>query len=121
MRPIRFRIRTIMFAVATLAVLMGAVRALKLSGLRAWAGIQQSDLFIVVSVPLEAPGYFGYQHYVTQIPALNAVGVVGVLIALVPLTVYFWSSGRRRGSALASANRPCRSPAPDQSGQAEKV
>jgi hypothetical protein len=121
MPSVRLRIRTIMIAMAALAVLMGAVRALTLCGLSAWAGIQESELIIVISVPSKAPGYFGWKHYVTKISTINAVAVVGVLIAILPLTVYFRSRRKRRGSALGSANRQFHNPEPDQSGESTSV
>jgi hypothetical protein len=127
MPPIRLRIRTMIIAVAALAVLMGAVRTLLvLPAFSVWAEIQESDLVIVISVPSKVEEINGDAHYVyldyfTRVPLTNVVFFVAIPTALLAVAVHYQCRRKRRASALDSANRPLRDREPDQCAKAEKV
>ncbi len=110
MPPLRFRIRTIIIAIAALAVLMGAVRTLlTLPAFSAWAEIQESDLVIVISVPSRIEEINGDADYVyfdhfTHVPLMNIFVFVAIPTALLAVAVYHRFKRKRRGSALAPAN-----------------
>jgi len=89
MQPIRVRLRTMMIAVAALAALLGLILELTRAGFGAWAGIQDSDHFIVISVPTQKPGFQGWQHYVARIPHVYTVADVGVGIVLLAVVKPF--------------------------------
>jgi hypothetical protein len=127
MPPIRLRIRTMIIAVAALAVLMGVVRTLLvLPAFSVWAEIQESDLVIVISVPSKVEEINGDAHYVnfdyfTRVPLMNVVVFVAMPTALLAVAVHHQCRRKRRASAFDRANRPFRDPAPDQCAEAENA
>jgi hypothetical protein len=83
MSPVRFRIRTIMIVIAALAVVMGALSALRLPFFDNMIAFTAAVLFLVAAA--------------VGILLLVVVSVVALVVDLLECTVYLW-----RGQAIDS-------------------
>ena len=97
MLPIRFRLRTIMIVIASLAVLMGLLMA-------QFRLIARTDAASVFAVELAA----------------IIVLVVPLLLQFYILAAYFWRGPTRR-SGFSKTDDPHRRPDPDRSGEPKRV
>jgi uncharacterized membrane protein len=94
----RFRLRTMMIVVASLAVLMGLFTAL-----------------LRLSARTNAPMVFAFVFVAI------AVLVVAVVVQDCVVAVYFWRGRARSGEFLMTDNRPFRRREPERSGESEGV
>ena len=97
MRPIRFRLRTMMIAIASLAALMG----LLMLQFRLMARMRAESLFAI------------------EFAAIIVV-IIPLLLQFYILAAYFWRGPTRR-SELSMPDNPTRKTIPDQSGEADGI
>ncbi len=104
MSHIRFRIRTIMIAIAALAVAMGALRL---------PFVNNMIVFTAAVVLLVAAAI--------AIPVLAVGSVVRAVVDVFPCAVYFWRGRTRPRRFSRTANSPFRTPEPDRSEEPTRV
>jgi hypothetical protein len=145
--PIQFRLRTIMIAIAALAVLLGVmpalsgvVPALNRYRLDVSARVVGSDIFsdIFIEVGLLEwrptgrscgptgchPTGWGFERADQLLFHVDIVGLIPIVAAvavLLVLEVYRRSSRKRRDLLLSAATHPIGSPDPDRSGEGATV
>jgi hypothetical protein len=100
MSPLRFRIRTIMIAIAALAVVMGAISALQSPFFDNMVAFTAALVFLVAAA--------------VAILALLVVSVVRVVIDVLVYAVHFWLGRMRWWQFSRNVHRPFRRPEPGQ-------
>jgi hypothetical protein len=110
MSRMRFRIRTVMIAIAAIAAILGGVQALERAGFTCWGRIESPNIVIEIVTPEAA--YFEHTLYIVEIPMIVVIGLVVVALELLALPICYRYVHRRRSQISAPANRPIRRPLP---------
>ncbi len=118
MSPVRFRIRTIMIAIAALAVVMGALSALRLPFFDNMVAFTAAVVFLAAATVAFLVAVI---VFLARFLGLVVVAIARVVVDLFACAVDSW--GGRMGLRQFSwmAERPFRRPEPERSGEAARV